>query len=242
MPPKRLGLLIPSADVIVEQDFRNYLPRAIDYYVARMFQGHALDVGRANLNNMIDSMKGAAENIAHVDPDLVCFCCTSASFIGGHGSDIALQERISSFAKAPAVTTSSALVQALKAMGIANIYMLTPYPREFNEAEIAFLKSSGVEVKRHSSFDCRKSKDIPKITDDQIVDRVLSDRDAIAACDAVFISCTNLPAMRRAAELESALDKPVITSNSVTMWAALRGLQANMSEVHAGRLFTIASA
>ena len=45
---------------------------------------------------------------------------------------------------------------------------------------------------------------------------------AASGCEAVFVSCTNLPTYDVIAPLEAELGMPVLTANQVTMWAALR--------------------
>jgi len=45
---------------------------------------------------------------------------------------------------------------------------------------------------------------------------------AAARCEAVFVSCTNLPTYDIVAPLEAELGIPVLTANQVTMWAGLR--------------------
>ena len=40
--------------------------------------------------------------------------------------------------------------------------------------------------------------------------------------DGIFISCTNLPTINIIEELETILKKPVISSNTATLWAMLK--------------------
>ena len=51
----------------------------------------------------------------------------------------------------------------------------------------------------------------------------------------MFISCTNLPTLEIVALLERDLDKPV-TSNTATLWAALRRVGVREPIEGAGRL------
>ena len=48
---------------------------------------------------------------------------------------------------------------------------------------------------------------------------------AAAGCEAVFVSCTNLPTYDIVAPLEDELGIPVLTANQVTMWACLRRIE-----------------
>ena len=82
-----LGLLVPSADLVVEQDFRNTLPPHVGTHVARMFQGREPVSNLENLQRILDAAETAAELVSHAKPELVVFCGTSASFMHGRGSD-----------------------------------------------------------------------------------------------------------------------------------------------------------
>ena len=170
------------------------------------------------------------------------FCCTSGSFLRGFGWDRELARRIEEAAGVPALTTSSAVAEALAALGIRRAFMVTPYPRAANEREQAFFSAHGVEIPAFASFECERSRDIDKVTPGAIVERVLAHRAAIDDCDGVFVSCTALRAMETVEHLEAELDKPVVTSNASALWAALRRLDVDGHDVPAGRLFRTAAA
>ena len=48
--------------------------------------------------------------------------------------------------KVPAVTTASAVIDALKKLGLSKVAVGTPYIDEVNAAERKFLEESGIEV------------------------------------------------------------------------------------------------
>ena len=160
----------------------------------------------------------------------------------GYGTDVELARRIEAVAKVPATTTTTAVVQALEALDIRRMFLLTPYPEDFNKLELRFFTDHGVEIPRYATFDCKRSWDIPGVRPEAIVARVLDNRQSVRECGALFISCTNLHAMQVVDELERELDVPVVTSNSATLWSALHHLGMDTKPVPAGRLFGVAPA
>ena len=111
-----LGLLVPSGDLVIEQDFRNILPTDVGTYVSRMFHGKDPKSSLEANQQLLDSAEAAAELVSHANPELVIFCGTSASFMHGKGSDDELSKKLSKAAGGiPATNTTSASVQALKA-------------------------------------------------------------------------------------------------------------------------------
>ena len=57
--------------------------------------------------------------------------------------------------------------------------------------------------------------------------------------DAIFLSCTALPAVAVINRLEDRLGKPVITSNQAMIWMALRLAGCDYQAPMGGRLFTL---
>ena len=237
-PPVRIGVLVPSLDPVVEHDFQRFMPAAASFHVVRLDQSaSSTPANDESLARMCDQAPERARPLADLGAELVMFCCTSGSFLKGFGWDRELARRIEEAAGVPALTTSSAIAEALAALGIRRAFMVTPYPRAANERERAFFNAHGVEIPAFASFECARSRDIDKVTPDAIVERVLAHRAAIDDCDGVFVSCTALRAMETVEHLEAELDRPVVTSNASALWAALRRLDVDGHDVPAGRLF-----
>ena len=126
-----------------------------------------------------------------------------------------------------AVTTSGALLRAVEALGIGSLAVVAPYPDEVGERLVAFLAEAGIEVTGSSNMGLTGR--IWEVPDDVTAELVRST--AKAGGDAVFVSCTNLPTYDVIASLEDELDRPVLTANQVTMWAALLEAGVDADEV-----------
>ena len=61
----------------------------------------------------------------------------------------------------------------------------------------------------------------------------------IAAADAVFVSCTALPALDVVAELEARLGKPVVTANQAALWMMRHFAGLTADPGGAGGLFAL---
>jgi maleate isomerase len=90
-----------------------------------------------------------------------------------------------------------------------------------NAAERIFLEARGFKVDAMRGLG---------LTDNQVIGRVSGERlEALIApdpsSDAVFVSCTNLPAVHLIEKLEERYRLPFVTSNQATMWAVLRELE-----------------
>lgn len=237
--PRRIGLLVPAADPVVEADFHRFLPEGITFHTARLHQTSQSKCATVEtLTALVDSSGPAAESAALVEPELIVFACTSGSLFKGFGWDEELSRRISAAAGGiPATTTATSMVAAHKALGMRRVVMITPYPEATNQIEVKFLNDHGIEVTEFASFDCQRSRDIGFVTPSQIRDMVLARKAAIGRADGLFVSCTALRVMGLVEELERELGKPVVTSNQSTVWNVLRLLKVDGRGVRAGRLF-----
>ena len=236
--PIRIGVLVPSLDPVVEYDFQRFLPDTVSFHVGRLDQpSSSKTASDEGLARMCGQAPEKARALADLGAELIAFCCTSASFFRGPGWDLELAGRIEAAAGVPALTTSTAVAEALAHLRITRAFMVTPYRRDINRREQIFFRAHGVEIPAFTSFECAHSHEIDKITPGAIAERVLAERAGIDACDGVFVSCTALRAMEAIPRLEQALGKPVASSNAAMMWAVLQRLEIDSRGVRGGRLF-----
>ena len=233
---RRIGVLIPPSNVTCELEFPDYAPEGTRFHFNRLSRpGTAIT--RESLLAMMRSTERAAEDVACALPEVILYACTSGSFLDGPTKHRALAERIEAKTGIPALTTSTAVVEALQTVGASTAFMVTPYPANINSHEVEFLEANGIRCPAHDSFLYPDSFDIRTTDESMVRDLVLKNRDKAKECDAVFISCTNLRTMARLAEMEAELGIPVISSNSATVWAGLTRMGVDTSGIDAGRLF-----
>lgn len=212
----RIGLILPSGNLSTERDFRLIAPQDITVHAARMYIMEATAEG---LEKMLQDLDSAARLVGTTESDVVAYGCTTGSLWGGIGYDRELAERITRHSGIRAVTTSTAVLDAFRALGVKRIAVGTPYVDELNARLGTFLEDSGLRVVSLKGLQITKNIDLAQPP--SVVYRLAHEVDR-AEADAVFLSCTNLRAAEIAGLLEDTLGKPVITSNQATVWAALR--------------------
>jgi maleate isomerase len=166
--------------------------------------------------------------------DCVAYGCTSGTIAAGYNS---IEEKIKKAKPNTSVTTpSTAAVNALKKLNINKIYLFTPYPKKLNDEVIEFFKKEGFEITSNSYFDISSDIDIGKV-DPEYLYEVLSNINLDGA-DALFISCTALPALSIIDRLEKKLEKMVLSSNQALIWETLEKIGMNKSVTGFGKLFS----
>jgi maleate isomerase len=169
---------------------------------------------------LIEHVERATDELMSAHVDVVAFTCTAGSFIQGGKGEGDLKKLIEKNAHVPSVTTSGAVVRALKALKARKLVIVTPYPEEINRLEKAFFEENGFEVLAIKGLGITDAFfigcEMPENTY-----RFAKSMDDPSA-DAIFISCTNYRTFDIIERLEEDCKKPVVTSNQATFWAALR--------------------
>lgn len=228
----RIGLLLPSGNLSTEPDFYRISPPGVTIHATRMYIMEATPEG---LQRMTAEIDGAARLIGTTEADVVAYGCTTGSLWEGPGYDRELAERITRASGIPAITTSTAVMDALRVLGIRSVAVGTPYIDELNARLKRFLEDAGLSVVSLQGLQIRKNIDLAQPP--SVVRRLAHEVDRPDA-DAVLLSCTNLRAVEVADVLEQELGKPVITSNQATVWAALRAAGVRDQISGYGRLLT----
>ena len=137
--------------------------------------------------------------------------------------------------EAEVTTPSTAAINALKKMNVKKIAIFTPYSKVLNDEVIDYFKSENFEVSSNAYFDILSDLDIGKVDEDYLYE-TLSKMD-LGDADALFISCTALPALSIIDKLEKKLNKVVLSSNQVLIWDTLQSIGKKNSIEGFGKLF-----
>ena len=235
--PTRLGFLVPERNVTCEVEFPRYLPDGITAHFSRLPRAQA-ELKADSLVQMMESVEAQSGLLTKIDVQVIMAACTSGTFLGGTAAANDLGTRIKRATGIPGFTTSTAVADALRAMGIQRFFMITPYPHDITATEAAFFETLGFEVTGTDTFACTHSPMIPALASSEVAEMAARHADEITAADGLFVSCTNLATMDRIQTMEEALGKPVVTSNAATLWRALRAADMPTGDIGCGQLFT----
>src|SRR5262249_7821573 len=141
---RRVGVIVPSSNTVVESDFLRALPADITLHAARMFLAET--TAEAERRMIYDHMPIAVADLATLRPHVVAFACTSAGAVLGADGEAALIGNIARETGAPVVSTNDAVGKAIEILGRRLIAVLTPYVDELNEAIRVGLERRGLTV------------------------------------------------------------------------------------------------
>ena len=229
----RVGLIALASDFMIERDFINVIKdREIDFFVNRIECYNPLT--KENLIKMSDKVTDVAKDILpDQDIDCVVYGCTSGTIASGYES---IKEKINiAKPEAKVVTPSSAAVNALRKMNVKKVSIFTPYSQKLNNDVVDYFKKENFIVTSNSYFDILYDNDIAKVDPDYLFE-VITKMD-LGEAEAVFLSCTNLPALNIVDKLEKKLNKIVLSSNQVLIWDTLQNIKRTEQVNGFGKLF-----
>ena len=218
MSGKRIGLLVPSSNTVMEVDFYRHLPPQITVHAARIFLEETTP--EAERRMIEDYTPAAAKALQTLRPDLIVFGCTSASAVFGQEGDQKLRAKLADITGAPTIGVMSSVLQALDVAGAKRVAVVTPYIDALNAKIAASLTAHGLEVVSIHGLGLTVNFEIAQVSPEEIVAFARRKLGGLRA-DCVCVSCTNFRAMEALPALRSAFDVPVITSNQATLEAAL---------------------
>lgn len=227
----KIGLITPANGTANEMDFHRFAPEGVAAMTQRIFF-EKVDIN--GLSDLADRAVEAARVLASANPDLLVFGCTTGSLIKGFGYDQELSDRIRQTCGIKTITTTTALIEAMKVLGTKRVLVSTPYSDEVNAIEKKFLEDSGFEVVNIRGLGFTDPNKMPKTTMAQMYKLTREMMDSSA--DTIFISCTGIGVLDGINIMETDFQRPVITSNQVTLWYALRQLSI-YEDVGLGTLF-----
>jgi maleate isomerase len=218
MERRRIGLMIPSSNTMMEADFTRELPAGWTLHTARMY---LKDTTAAGENRMLDEFTlPAARDLGTARPHVVVFGCTSAGALRGSDYDRELCERISELTGAPTISTIQSVRTAIERAAARRVGVVTPYVDELNDRIRASIEADGVEVVRIAGLGMTENYEIARVPHERIVSFAAEMLDGLDI-DLVFASCTNFGAMEAIPELAERLRRPVVTSNQAVLDAAV---------------------
>ena len=229
----RVGLIALASDYMIEKDFLSVIKdKEIDFFVNRIECFNPLT--SENLIKMSEKVTEVTKDILPNEKiDCVVYGCTSGTIATGFSSIENKIKKAKPEAKVSAPSESS--IKALKKLNIKKIAVFTPYPKKLNDEVIDFFKGQNFSISSNSYFDIASDIDIGKVDPDYLYE-VLSKME-LQDAEALFISCTALPALSIIDKLEKKIGKYVLSSNQTLIWDTLEKIGKNKSIQGFGKLF-----
>ena len=215
----KIGVIVPPSNTVNEAEFNRAAPEGVSFHFTRS-PLHA-DPAADGFREMLDDVKRAMGDLSACRVAYATYACTAGSMACPADR---LLGTMTEAGDVPANSTAQAIVAALRALGARRIAMASPYTPETNAHEAHYLEDHGIEVVASAGLSLNTSlENIQKISrvppPDVFAHAKSVDR---PEAEAILICCTDFNTFDAIEPLERALGKPVISSNSATLWHTLR--------------------
>jgi maleate isomerase len=224
----RFGLITPSVNTTTAPEFRSRLPDETSLHSSRVW----LQSGtKDELDAMLEGVDSSSELLATADVDVIVFGCTSGSFFRGDE----IEDRIFERSGVPAITTAMSLRRGLDALDATKITITTPYTDALNKYEREFMTECGYDVVEMDGLGIEDGLEMGNLSPERAYRQAVET--ARPEADVHVISCANYRTFEIIEQLEADIAQPVLTSNQVVFWDAIRMLGLDASSVSLGSLF-----
>ncbi len=214
----RLGFIVPSPNRMVEQEMVPRLPAGSCAHVARL---RMTGPNWVPLDRLLPRAAEAAASLRDAGCDAVVFNCTASAMEQGSAGNAALLGALrAAVGEAAAETTASAMLAALGALGARRVVLVTPYSEAVTGKARDFLEENGIAVLSSVARDVAGKGPYWDIPATQWLAELSAAREPRA--DAYVLSCANIACLDAIEAAETALGRPLVTSNQAVLWRGLR--------------------
>ncbi len=231
----RLGVIVPPTNTVNEAEWQRLAPEGVSVHATRM-PLHTDILSEDGERALHADLERAVEDLSAAGMSVIAYGCTAGSMVQPLTR---LTDYMTGLCGRPSVASAPAIVQALQALGVGKVSLATPYHDALNRHEAAFLAENGIETMAIAGLGIGAggAQEYTRIASHPATDAFnlarSVDRDD---AQAIVISCTDFATLPIIERLEQALDKPVVTSNQATFWAAARAAGIDDRLEGAGRL------
>ena len=215
----RLGVILPSVNTVVEPWYGRVVPAGVTVHAARMFLDANLTPEALVRMDRGEGMN-AVKQIMSCKPAAVAYCCTASSVVQGLEYDGRLNHELTHAAGVPAFSATSAIIEALHAVGAKRIAVCSPYTKAIDDAEHEFFSAAGFDIVGSAHLGIADSFKLADPSAEEIY--ALWQKSWRADADASLITCLNMNSQDVVARIERETGKPVVTSTQATLWKLMR--------------------
>lgn len=217
-PRARLGFVCVANAGLTEGDMFRMRPDGVGLSFTHMRMRKECTV--ENLAQMERDLDEALAGFlpARNDLDVLCYNCTSGSFV--IGEEVIRRKLEAGRNGVIGTTLLSGVVAALQALGVRRLSIGTAYTPDIDALEKAYFEQQGFEVVATEGLSLTTDVEMNLVSPAYLLDFAVGlDR---PDADAVFLSCGALRSLEIIEDAERRIGKPVVGSNQASFWHCLR--------------------
>lgn len=221
-----VGVVVPF-DFSLDWEYWRYLPEGVWLHFTRTpYLKRGVGIQLARQVGKPSVVARATKALTSLNPSATLYACSSGSFVHGLAGEQEIRDAMLAAGARRAITSSGAMIDALHAVGAKRVAVATPYTRTLTARLTRFLEDAAFQPV--SAVHLGLKSGIDRVSRETVANLIR--RAAHPQADAVLLSCTALRTFGIVAALEEELRIPILTSNQVSLWAALDAAGALVPE------------
>ena len=225
----RVGVIVPPANVTVEPELIDILPRGVSLLGTRL-PGRVVEETSVGLRERFVEynrrLAEIADSFGGARLSAVGLACTGSCYLDGPDGEERLLADLGAGGAPHVITAARAVRRLLASLGCCRIGLVSPYPEWLTELATAYWRACGLDIVRVIALPDVVS--IYAVDTGKVVTAVEEMKSADA--DAILISGTGVPTLPAIAQLAKTMPVPVISSNLSLGWWVLQTLGIDLSE------------
>lgn len=233
-PRGKIGVVVPANNSVLEPELWSALPAGVALYATRIIARGRLTPDA--VRRMETEVDRAVDELEATGVDVIAYADMVTTFIMERGWNEAKVASIAAQTKTRCLSAWTALRDALVALGVKRFALGTPYPAAIHALAPPFFSDQGFGIAGDATLDIHAMRDVPKI-DGATLESFVATLPKSGA-DAIVLLATDLPTFASIERLEKRFGCPVLSSNQVILWAALRAAGVADPVPGLGQLFS----
>ncbi len=221
----KIGSIIPSVDLVSCQEMQTVFPSGVMLLQTRVMMKETTPDALVKLS---EEVLYAAQLLGTAKPDVISYGCTSSAIIKGAEYEANIIKKIEEVSGAKGTSMAFSITEALNFLNAKKIAMVTPYLQEIVDAEEKYLESFGFDVIYSETLGRVDPLGTMARTPRENYNFTLNAANNAPEAEVIVISCGAMRSIEIIEDLESAIGKPVVSSNLCSAWLCLK--LANIKE------------
>jgi maleate isomerase len=214
LPRARIGFIIPASNRMVEPQMQRHMPPGVIPHFTRILMRDR------ELDELMPEIRQATSLLAESKCDVTVLQCTGTSMSGGVEKEREIIREMELVSGRRALSAASSLMAAFAALGAKRLVFISETKQPGHDKKLRYLREAGFDILADKAVGLAGTDYYCTMPPLLWYDTALSLRRDDA--DAYFISCANIHSIDVVEQLESELEKPVVTSNQAALWCSLR--------------------
>lgn len=221
---RRVGVIVPSNNVVIEPEFYSSQIRSCTFHFTRI---HVKSMETSDYVDMVAQVERALPELQSAGVDMVVYACLSTSFVFSRQWESDFVSQVRETMGVPGVTAAQAVCWALRTRSVTRLGLVSPYSAQLSTLGQEYFAGEGFHVVGCARLDVPDMAALGQLSPDRLL--AAADELRPLPLDGVAFLSTDVPTADPVARFEKAYARPAVGTNAALLeWIAHAGESSEM--------------